>query len=112
MGNGLTHGDPDATATEGMLTVSLKTSLDPGAVILACAQKQGPSSVSFVELSQQDQLPTHWTCLDRHLGDLSPLPTQIQGCPVTFPIAPVLSPETPSVSTVPVEICQTQAPTS
>lgn len=96
MGNGLTHGDPDATATEGMLTVSLKTSLDPGAVILACAQKQGPSSVSLVEPSRQDQLPTHWTCLDRHLGDLSPLPTQIQGWPVTFPIAPVLSPETPS----------------
>lgn len=94
MGNGLIHRDVGTTATKGMLTASLKTSLDPRAVILACAEKQEPSSVSLVELSQQDQLPTHWSCLDRCPGDLLPLPNQIQGWPVTFPIVPVLSPGT------------------
>lgn len=81
MGNSLTHRDVDATATKGMMTASLKTSLDSGAMFLAYPQKQGVSQQESPQwsLPSQDQLPTHWSCLDRHPGDLPPLPTLIQG---------------------------------
>lgn len=80
MGKGLTHGDVDTTATSWMMTASLRTGLDPGGVFIAYPQKQEVLQQKTLQwsLTNQDQLPTHFSYLDRHVGDLPPLPTQIQ----------------------------------